>query len=131
MNNKINKLIIVIAGICTIIPFIIALRTSSITTNYLIIYIPILVGYMLYFTQYRRFCHGEKILLYIAVGLGAINLLTEILYTCYFDNMQRTNILEWFDLLYIVLFYPTFFAHRLFSLILCIKVLRRKNSGPS
>ncbi len=32
MNNKINKVIIVIAGICTIIPFIVALRTNSSTT---------------------------------------------------------------------------------------------------
>lgn len=130
MNNKINKVIIVISGICTIIPFIVALRTNSSTTNHLIVYIPVLVGYMLYFTQHKHYCYREKILLYIAVGLSVINLLTEVLYTCYFDNIESTTSSQWFALLYIVLFYPTFFAHRVFSLILDIKVLKRKNSGP-
>ena len=55
MNTKLNKYLITIAAICTIIPLNIIIIESGIT-NYMLLYVPMIIGYMLYFTQYEKYC---------------------------------------------------------------------------
>ena len=52
MNTKINKCIILIGAICTIIPL--EISTSSII-KYILSYLPMLIGYMLYFEEYKKY----------------------------------------------------------------------------
>ncbi len=129
MESKINKSIILISNICTVIPFNIIIRVSDVFINYLILFLPMIIGYILYFTQYKYLSYRYKKLLYIAILFGIINLLSGFYYLYYnSENYSRTwnNLLTWSDILYIILFYSSYFIHRLLSLILSIKILTNK-----
>ena len=60
MESKINKSIILISNICTVIPFNIIIRVSDVFINYLILFLPMIIGYILYFTQYKYLSYRYK-----------------------------------------------------------------------
>lgn len=59
MNSKPNKYLIIMGAICTIIPLNILLIGSGIN-NAILVYVPMVIGYMLYLVQYKKYSEKQK-----------------------------------------------------------------------
>lgn len=127
-NTKLNKLIVILAAICTIIPLNIIIRKSDIM-NYIILYLPMIIGYIFYFMQYKIYSNKQKRLLNVATCIGIVNILTG-LWTQNLSNTQYNsfNIIGLDMFIAYLMFYVSYFFHRIISLVLCIKLLKNNLS---
>lgn len=129
MDIKLNKYIIIIAAICTIIPFNLIIITFSNIMTVILLYLPVIIGYILYFIQYKKYTNKQQKLLKITVCISIIYILAGI--WGYFSSQKDINTFNDITLGMVIgmaLFYITYFLTRLLSLILCINLLKKDYS---
>lgn len=67
ITNKKSIAIIIIAAILTIVPFSLIIKGDYV---YIAFYLPRIIGFMLWFTQYRFFTKAQKVLFKVIICLG-------------------------------------------------------------
>lgn len=128
MNSKLNKYVIIIAVICTIIPLNIIIIKSGFM-NYLFLYVPMIIGYILYFIQYKQYSNNQKRILNIATCFSIINLLAGLWeYSTSKIHINTFGDISLDMVIAPLLFSISYFGHRIVSLILCIKLIRNEYS---
>lgn len=119
MNIKINKILIIIAVIATIIPFNVLISRAGSINEMLLLFVPMCVGYMLYFSQYEKYSDKQKKIFKIALYAGIINIITGIW-------NEYDNEISFITFIFAFLFYISYFIHRIYSLLLCMNILKNK-----
>lgn len=128
MDIKLNKYIIIIAAICTIIPLnLIIIVMNSDIMQLVLLYVPMIIGYILYFIQYKKYSNKQQKLLKTAVCISIVNILAGI-WNGYSASRDTDSIITLDGILSLLLFETTYFCHRILSLLLCIKLLKNNYS---
>ena len=126
LNDKINKRIIFIGMICTIIPL--GISTSSII-KYILSYLPMLIGYMLYFEEYKKYSDKQKKLFKTAVYISIMHIFAGMWGGFIINTHTSTFSIGFDELIAYSIFYISYFVHRIFSMWLCINVLKDKKDN--
>lgn len=128
MKPKQNKYLITIGAICTIIPLNILIIKRGIT-NYILLYLPMIIGYILYFTQYKNYSNKQNKLFKTAFYISIVNIISGI-WTEYTSNIHINTFNDIGLDMFIapLLFNISYFGHRIFSILLCVNVLKDKLS---
>lgn len=98
ISSKLSKPIIIIAGILTILPFNL-IRIYSISNN-ILGFLPNIIGFILFVTQYQYFTKNQKLLFRIIVYSSIILIITHLIVNILPDN---SNIINSLGFLYIMM----------------------------